>query len=292
MRKLILAYEELSLEERAEADTYLQGEPELERELNRLRRLETLARETLKDSQSSADPDWNPDEGEMTPEATEQEAASRQRLLRRLRRSAEGATDRPECVPFRKQRSVARIAWRRWIPLAVAAAAVVVVLGPWRSTRNLPVPELTDLRVLAVDARGSAQRSAPKSFADGESFALTFSVSEDATVVVYHVDPRGEVGLAYPARSSDAPLRVRAGEVVQIPPPSDPEGWVFSGLGGTETFVVAVSAKETFDLTALDARIRRGLEAAQGRSIRIENLEDLLRIEIGPTMRVDATHRE
>jgi hypothetical protein len=132
----------------------------------------------------------------------------------------------PQAIPTAVPLSWKPRRWRRAFVPALAAAALIVLLSPWRNGPPLPPYDLRLEGAVRVERSGEpASPSGPATFAPGNRFELRLtpatSAGNDVEARVFVVDgPRVELLQAPPpARSSDGALRIVGvvGQDVRLP---------------------------------------------------------------------------
>jgi hypothetical protein len=218
IESLVLGYEELDEQERAEADGYLQQDPALAERLRWHQNLENEAEGSLPGLQEAGDG--------LSPE---QERAQQESLRRVLRRAVPNVAS--------------PAAWRRPALWALPLAAVLALTLLWprdRAGDDL----LRELRVVPValegDTRGFEQVAGV--LRSGQAFALEFSLENDAHVTIFHLDPSGHFAQVHPDPQEAAAVALTAG-AHRVPSADSESLWVLNGEPGPETFFIAVSAE-------------------------------------------------
>lgn len=287
IRRLVLSYEELEQEERAEADAILAASPAYRQLLDRLRAVERSAGPTgeLPSLESLV----------AAMDAGERAAADRSLEALRDRLDARVGGRPAEGAPARERawtRLVRRLTPRRPfgpIALAVATCAVAALLIRGGRDESEPLVLALDLRTPA-GARGSAAapHDAGAPWRTGEAFAIGLELRAPAYVVVVNADPSGELAILHPARG---PIpRVPAGRPLEIPSPASGETWRLEGAPGQETFFVVASERSDVDLDALADALGEVAASPTSRTERLRRAEKLLETRLGPTRRVDVRH--
>lgn len=274
MEKLVLGYEELEPAEKAVVDRFMIAHPELANRLRWHQQLEAQAGADLPLGQAA----W---QDNLTPEEVEAQEESLRRILAELdlvvNESAAGA-------PSAKILSFTEHLRRQalWV-LPLAAVLALALFMPRGSAEKLL---LHDLTVQALETRVDGSRGAELPNPEdgvlhtGQAFALEFSLESNAYVVVYHVDPAGQVSRVYPGTITDSLSPHRGGQGHQIPDPDSGEVWVLGSETGTETFLVASSkelplALEKFELPADTSDRERVLAELKSRLAAIVDQVDL-----------------
>ncbi len=310
-QELILAYEDLAPEERAQAGEHLAACATCRALLARLQEIERAP------GPLGSLPDLAGAAQRLTPEEAREAAASLAAMRQRLGLSAHDARAagaalrargwlRPLEAALRPLGTLLsrRSAPRLLIPVAAAAALIVVAM------RLLPQPGpgVHDLQLIpAATLRGderSAGRESGASVTDGrnvatsgervwrtgESFFLRFTLARDGFPVVFHVDPAGRIALLHPEGPAAALVRVPGGMTTQLPPASSGDEWAFEGEPGSETFLVAVTARARVDLAGLLEEARRAAGDSAERDRAVIGLEALLADRLGPVASLSVRH--
>ena len=260
---LILAYEELEPEERERVDRYLEEHAEARARLSRLQEAEARAR-------AIEVPEATPDLSAA--ESTLAEAS----LSAILARTARAATVEVHAAPKRS-------GWipSLWLPLAAAAVLLLLFQLPGRNPEELALHQLSVVKVeVAGSTRGSQGESVLRS---GDTIALRFELESAATVLVFHIDPKGAYELVVP------PTFYEAG-VVRIPA-EDEESWVLSGSTGTESFFVGLTADTGFDAITLRETLRVATAGVAERSDIVERVSAVLQRELDRVELQEFEHR-
>lgn len=277
-RELFLGYEELDADQRREVDAYLARNPDARAQLEKLQELERRAVEPMGAIGLDAG-----DMESLDSEAHAGERRSREALLDRLGVAGHAAQHRIHRRAFSLRRSP-----RVWLPAAAAAAALFIFLGPWNDAR---VPELGELQVIRLaDGRQTRSVTDGGQLRSGDAFVLSFELDHAASVVVYHVDPLGQVSLIVPGSASEHPPRFDAG-VVRIPGSEDPEQWVLGGDPGREGFVVALTGHPLSAFAELDAALQEQLAPASNRAERLDLLQSFLGERMDSVAVTEFNHR-
>lgn len=267
LRELILVYEELTGEEKMQADEHLAACAACHDRLRRLRRLETAA------AAGGSLPFDPADAGAALDPAESVQAAASLRALRQR-------------LDLERSRRFPRLAW----PLALAAAAVIALaVWPWPGARRVVV---RDLRLLeASTERGGAPVPGPRTvWHTGEAFRLEFTLTRSGIPVVLHLDATGRISRLYP--DSSAAVAQPGGVPVRLPPDSSLEEWVFAGQTGAETFFVAAAPGAPGTLDALLNDIPgRGPDPGAGRAALVAAKRRGLEARVGPVQVIEVDHR-
>ncbi len=268
---LILGYEELDPDERAVADIYLRRHPELVARLQWHQQKEGQAVEELP-VQDLLEP-----ENVLPSGAEEAQLESLRKILVDLGLQAPTA-DHSTASAVTAVSFAGRLRRQaRWV-LPLAAVLAVVALMPRDTDKALLLSDLVVAQVeLAADgSRGVIQPVQNGSILHtGQAFALEFTLHEDAFVVVYHIDPAGQVSRVFPESITEASVH-RGGQGHQIPDPSSGENWILGTETGTETFLVASGleiVRELDDLRAAEGLTDRTLIVADVKA-QLETLMD------------------
>lgn len=204
------------------------------------------------------------------------ELRSREALLAQL-----GATraTRPRAPAPRRSRRV-------WVPAAAVAAMLLLFFSPWWGTG----PQLEGLEVVRVEDGRLLRSGSDAALRTGDAFALAFELSEEASVVVYHVDPGGRLTLVLP-ESPDRPAPRMGAGTVAIPGEGAGEQWVLGGDPGPESFVLALDAGSLPSLTGLDSALREGLPATVAREDVLRYVRSYLRSHLDEVEVIEFDHR-
>jgi len=265
----ILSYDDLSPEERREADILLREDAEARALLERVRTAE-----------SSPGP-----RGELPPlgEETvlgreEEEAASLRRLEERLRFRALGR----RVAPSRSPRRI-----RTLIHYLVPAAAAAVMVLMLRSDERTTPPALSGLEARRTGTlRGDGGDPAP--LRTGDAFVLHCELERPSFVVLVHVDPAGALSILDP-EAGVGPLRRHAPGSVTFPP--EGEEWFLEGRAGTETFLVASRDVDRADPAAGPwVRELGDLGATATREERVAGAVRVLETHFDAVLRRDLAH--
>ena len=169
-----------------------------------------------------------------------------------------------------------------WLAPVAAAAALVLMISPWR---DQGVPRIGDLRVTAVASSEETRSPAAGSgFRSGDVVSLQFNLAEDAWVVAYYVSPSGDVELVIPGSPEFAVPFLEAGEI-ELPGEQGADEWVLGIEMGMETFVVAAKADAPLD----PALVAAGIEAQMGDLGTLAALQALLneQTDVVETIRIE-----
>ncbi len=244
VESLILGYEELDLADRAVADTYLSRHPELVARLQWHQQKEGQAVEKLPVQDLFAQ------ENVLRPSDEDAQQESLRQILAGLDLGAESG-EQPERTTVKTVSFSQHFQkYARWV-LPLAAVLAVVVLLPRGVDKSLL---LRDLVVTQVELAPDGSRGAEFPVTDdgvlhsGQAFALDFYLNEDAFVVVYHIDPSGQVARVYPESLAGDLSRHRGGQGHQIPSPDSGETWILGTETGTESFLVSSGQNVSPDL--------------------------------------------
>lgn len=278
LRQLVLSWEDLTVEERQDAESHLESCADCRALHAAFERHERTLGPLGSFPESAFEASVALPEGERA-----SAEASRGALLERLGAGAARSAAAPGArVPARRRAS---LAWW-WVP-AVAAAAVAIA---WL-VRPVPTPDdvLRELEVVPLHVvRGHADsgRAGAAGWRSGDEFELRVRLARPAWPVVVHVSPDGGVTLLRPAARELDP--VPAG--VQRLGPLDPEeAWVIQGGAATEVlFVAADDARPV-----LRDRLLRDLESLGARAdheVRVSQVQRLLERRFGGARRVDIAH--
>jgi hypothetical protein len=282
-RELILAHEDLGVDERAAADDHLAACEDCRALLARLRELEKAAapRGQLPPLDTVA-PALSPP---LQAEADASLHTLRARLgLEQERTAAQGETARHSAgrrAPLR----------RLGVPLALAAGLVFVAVLA-RTDREQSV--VRGLRILPFSAdRGGAQSTAttPRPvWHTGDAFVLAFDLTTDSYPAVFHVGPSGEVSLLHPMDAS-APLpRLAAGRGRELPLAGERSVWALEGAPGPETFLVAAGKRPDPGLPEVLADAQTLAQTTPRRQEVLAGLVRLLTVRLGPVQTVEVEH--
>jgi hypothetical protein len=260
---LILAYEELDPEERERVDHYLEEHQEARNRLSRLQEAEARARAI---DAPAAETDLS------VAERTLAEASLNALLARTARAAAVEAHQAPK-----------RSGWMPalWLPLAAAAVLLLLLQIPGRNPENIALHELSVVKVQAAGSTRGPQGDA--TLRTGDAFALRFELEAAATVLVFHVDPKGVYELVVP------PMLYEAGEV-RIPAEAE-EAWILSGSTGTESFLVGLTADAGIDATTLEETLRVATAGLAERTDIVERIAAVLRSELDRVELQEFEHR-
>jgi hypothetical protein len=279
--ELILGFEDLEPSEKARVILYLEENPE---QASRLKRLQTT--EALASGEIPIDPvAW--DEAHLDPADLE----AQQHSLRRILAAIEEHSDNTGS-PRAQSASSFGLRDTRWawaLPLA-AVLALAMFLPSWLAEDD-PLHHLT---VVALVGESGTRGAGPAeetheslhtgSLHTGQAFALDFFLDRDSHVLVYHLDPAGELALVWPADPGAGPSYLRGGKQHRLPRAEDDEVWVLGPETGTESFLVASFPRwmpDCLELTpeprgtdraAILADLRSQVEACRGRVELIEFL--------------------
>jgi hypothetical protein len=243
---LILGYEELDPDERAVADIYLRRHPELVARLQWHQQKEGQAVKELPVEDLFGQ--------DMVLQSADEEA--QQESLRRILAGLDlGDDTADEAGPPRVAAVSFTSRFRRqaqWV-LPLAAVLAVLVLMPRGADKSLLLKDLVVVRIeLAADGNRGADQPIRGDGAlhSGQAFALDFTLKEEAFVVIYHIDPAGQVARVYP----ESPIGVSphsGGQEHQVPSPDSGETWILGRETGTESFLVASGQELLPDLDGM-----------------------------------------
>lgn len=166
-----------------------------------------------------------------------------------------------------------RKTWPRLLPMALAAGAALIVLGPSLTGRG-PVRDLRLGSPLVL--RGEASTTPPR--------GVSFRLARSGYPVLLHVDAGGAVRLLHPAPASPSPP-LAAGTLVLLPPPESGDAWRSGLTPGCGTYLLAVATGRPptpAQLAALATLTTGGDRRAAARGA-----ERLLRETIGAVERLD-----
>ena len=157
-----------------------------------------------------------------------------------------------------------------WV-LPLAAIMALAFLMPQGSQEKLLMQDLSVSKVVLMPdgTRGRGHLdSRDATLHTGQAFALDFSLNEDSFVVIYHVDPRGQISRVYPETITDDLVPLRGGQIHQIPSAESEEAWILGNQTGTESFLVAVN--QTFPISLANLQ---GDPTLNSRSAILANLQ-------------------
>ena len=292
LRELILAYEELSNQERAQVDAHLAACAGCRELLTRLQAVEREAA-SLGDLPPLGDPT-----AEALNAPDERAACESLQALRQELGLEGAATQAPAAVrPLRKtihQRSTLRDLFRppmllRWLAPMGIAAALVLVVAPWRTG-----PTIRDVTLQPAEHLRGATTPAPtaepeRPWHTGEAFFLQFHLERAGAPVVFHLDPEGSLNLLYPDPRAQ-PQRFAAGSVVQLPAREEDSEWVFEGPPGAETFLISLATRADFDPALLLQDAQSAVAPLEERAMRVQAVQNLLVKQLGETQRIEVAH--
>ncbi len=255
IEKLILGYEDLESGDKAVADSFLKRHPEWAARLKWHQDKESRAREAT----SGSGEFW--DQELLDPVDEEAQMASLRKIL--------AAMEQKNKAPIHSLTD-RLLGGARWI-LPLAAVLALIVFMPRAGNQQLLIQEFSFTQIVLNDdgSRGSNHPARAEGILHtGQAFALDFTLSEDAYVVVYHLSPAGQVSLVYPGSTSDDHLLHAGGMAHQIPSAHSGEIWILSTETGTESFLMAMSPEKPAGLA--------GIRAGAGLTDRGEILADLI----------------
>jgi hypothetical protein len=286
IRQFILAYEELDENQRRRADALLAENEGLRRQLRWVQAIEQRATAPLPEGQEDF---WA--RTALDPQAAEAERRCYLRLREVLRLAREpgigGSGQQLPDDPW----------WRRWLGwdklLLVPAAAVLVFALILPLDRQEGVL-LRDLSVGTLELVPGSDRAGrivdSRLLSTGQAVALRFFLEHDAHVLVFHVDPAGNVELAVPASPNQTPPRLTGNRSHRLPDAKGGEDWILGFQTGQETFVLGIDpgwgAHETAQLHKLVTSHVSGPE----RELVVSNLLDALAVWMQQTERIDLDH--
>jgi len=291
--ELILAYEDLSTEERARADVHLATCEGCRLLLSRLQAAERAAAHS-----GTMPPLHDRAAYELSAAEEEQARASLAGLRQRL-----GIAAPPAPLPLepRARRRRAGRGWMAWalVPAAAAVIAAVLLLVPGSrepglrpgSLELVAVSGLRAGETLAGRATVPVEGVALPVWHTGEVFRLRFVLAQAGSPVIVHVDPVGRATLLYPIEVSALSARFPAGTPIEVPARESEGEWMFQGETGPETFLVAVAdaSRGWADLSqALDGMSR----AAGSRAAVVDQVRKLLIQRVGPVTDIAVMHAE
>ena len=238
IEKLILGYEELNPADRVVADRYLSLQPELAARLDWHQQKETAAAADL----PIRDDFWQADNLMPTDEAAQEES------LRRILASIDqvGNSNGHPTPPTKIISFTDRLRHQALWALPLAAILAVAIMLPRGGEEKALMQNLTvvSIELMADGSRGPDQPAVSgEALHTGQAFALDYFLKEDAYVVVYHVDPAGQVSRVYPEAITDTLSPHRGGQGHQIPGPDSDELWILGSETGTESFLIAASSQ-------------------------------------------------
>jgi len=178
---------------------------------------------------------------------------------------------------------------RSWVPLAAAAAMLLLVWAPWSSRDSI---QLRDVAVIAVDTGSGTSRGTDdvRTWNSGEAFALTFQLEASAGVIVYHVDPSGRAALVVPGSTEEAIPFFESGITHHIPSAMGEEQWVLGGETGMESFLLGASDDQDLDLEILDQEIHERLASLDDRKLILDSVRTLLEEKLDSVQLIEFEH--
>ncbi len=274
--RLALMYEELTPAEQQSVDEFLAADPDLQRNWERLRELETRA---ACDWPLATDDFWQAGLTDSEDQARQQ---SLDRILATLPHTAGDTLPFGEGTagPQTKRRFLSsRVLW----PLAAVLALVVFLprLSPHKDLIGL-------LAVQTVQVTDDGTRSLPTpvpaagQLHSGQAFVLSLTLETSGWVVVYHVDPAGVYKRVWAGPTTDG--------TATIPPASSGDYWVLSGATGTENFVVGAAPEPVADLDELDRSVATACAKAHGPSQIVAAVSEALDATVMTVRVLDIDH--
>lgn len=226
IENLILGYEDLEPSDRAVADRFLSQDPRLAARLKWHQDLEASSAASL-----SVDDD--------SFELSDEESRAQQESLRRILAAIDQSNPESEAKIISFGDKLRRSS--RWM-LPLAAILAFAIFFPRGAQEKFLLQDLSvsQVELMPDGTRGPEHPVAAGSeLHTGQAFALDFSLNEDSFVVIYHVDPRGQVSRVYPDTITDDLVPLRGGQGHQIPSIESGEAWILGSETGTESFLVA-----------------------------------------------------
>ena len=236
---LVLVYEDLTPEERADVDAELERRPDLRALLRRLQEIEGGPHGSMPD---------------LADTMTARERASAERSLAELQRKVARRLGAREPSFVERILETAPGWWRRfttapsWVRAAVPAAAVIlaVVLSLPESSPVGPLEAIPVAHSRGIDVDEDRKRAGDREWRAGDAFILRCVVQHPVVPVLFHVDPAGEIVQLVPQGED---WRTVSG-ALEFPEPGSGEEWRLEGRG-TETFVLATSGRKPARFDAL-----------------------------------------
>ncbi len=251
IEKLILGYEDLEGADKALADLYLRQHPALDARLKWHQNKEALATSALPEIDDFLE---NDDLSSMD-EAAQQE--SLRLILAKLNLDLVAGQGAPASSVKVISFSDRLLRQARWVlPLAAVLALAMILPQGGADKALLQNLSLTQIELMADGSRGPLLLAAADGVLHtGQAFALDFALNEDAYIVVFHVDPSGQVSRVYPKTIDETLSRHSGGKAHQIPGPDSKEVWVLGSGTGTESFLVVSSQQLPVDIDQVLADI-------------------------------------
>jgi hypothetical protein len=265
IKKLILGYEDLEAGDKAVADSFLKRHPEWAARLKWHQDQESRAREATSGSGEFWDSEL------LDPVDEEAQIASLHKILAAMARKN---INRPLSLVGRLMGD------GKWM-LPLAAVLALFVFLPRGGKQQLLIQDFSFTQIVLNDdsSRGTTQPARAEGILHtGQAFALDFTLSEDAYLVVYHLSPAGRVSLVYPALPTDDPILFSGDTEHQIPPADSGELWILSTETGTESFLLAASTEIPLGLHGI--RIDSGLTDRGEILVNLRNQLEELSIQV------------
>lgn len=162
-------------------------------------------------------------------------------------------------------------------------------IAPAKETlaRALDLKRMGSASVGGFKVSVTTDRGQGAAYRAGESLEILVTVNKDAYVRLFHINGTGGIQLIWPNSFGGGDGRIRAGDTVRLPGPSDPFRFLLSAPYGTE-FIKAIAATEPFsgeqpgftDLGTNPRVISSGFAAKGSRTA--ETAENLASYFIGP----------
>ena len=278
LRKLVLAFEALEGDERRCAEDILAGDAGLRGLLHELQEIERKATREL-----PIDGAWPDTALNATEEMAER--ASYVELLAVVERSH----------PLLRDKTAGRShrVFRASLLLPIAAVLAMALLLPRGLADKgfIRHPGVVSLGHASDGTRGFHAIENAGVLRSGERFQLTFTLAEDAHVLVVHVGPDGDVGVVYPD-DLDQPLPRMPGRTpLAVPDHEAAQSWVLDRTPGIESFIVVAGDTERIDAATFLAGLNAATADLQDRDQRLSALLDAL-APTGATQIIEFQHRD
>lgn len=263
--ELVLVYEDLTPEERADVDALFETRPEFRDLLSELQQIEAGPRGQL------------PETLEAMSDRDREEADRSLLSLRRKVARRSGVIESPsagtvfETIGRALARPFRNASWGMRLAVPVAAVAVLwMFLLPSKSSVG-PLTALPAATTRGVEVDEGRNRAGDREWRTGDAFFLRCVVQHPVVPVLFHVDPMGTVTQLFPEHDEWQSLR----GVVEFPLPGSEEEWRLEG-SGTETFLLATRRDAPRDFADVAKAIDEIQERSESRAHIVEGVRVLL----------------
>jgi hypothetical protein len=277
---LVLVYEDLTPEERAGVDAFLETRPEFRDLLSELQRIEAGPRGQIPEST-----------GALSVREEEEAARSLASLRRKVARHS-GAAENPtsegiiEAIGRFFTQPFGKAFWgfRSAVMVGAAAVAAWMFLIPTKS----PVGELTALPTTSsrgVEVDEGRNRAGDREWRTGDAFFLRCVVQHPVVPVLFHIDPAGDVTQLFPEDDEWRPFD----GVVEFPLAGTEDEWRLEGEG-TETFLLATRGEAPRDFAEVTRAIDEIRASGDTRVRVVERIRRVLSEHFDDVRTTDVAH--